>query len=242
MRSFPGDGRDERHVHTRRGSAQRGRGMWAGGLTVPGRSEAFSDAVFAIAITLLVLGLHVPEVGTGPLLNALARQWPSYAAYVVSFVTIGIIWINHHALFDRLVRLDRTLLIINVAFLMTVSILPFPTAILSEYLLDSQGGVAALIYSLNMALMGTIFGVLWLYVLRRKHLLAGEASAYEYTGFLIRFSVGAPIYLLAAVMALVDARITLATCFVLAVYYVSLSTPGVVRHHTGGDGPPPSER
>jgi uncharacterized membrane protein len=205
-------------------------------LTLPGRTEAFSDGVFAIAITLLVLELHVPHVN-GSLLAALGRMWPTYSAYVVSFLTIGIIWINHHALFDRLIRLDRSLLFLNLVFLMTVSVLPFPTAILSEYLLASQGPTAAMIYSVNMAVMGSTFGAMWLYVARRRHLLANAETTEDYTGFLLRFSAGAPIYLLAAILALFDARITLAICAALAIYYVSLSTPGQLRHHTTGDPP-----
>src|SRR5215470_9469621 len=94
-----------------------------------GRLEAFSDGVLSIAATLLVLELHVPESGDN-LGAALLAQWPSYAAYVVSFITIGIIWVNHHQLFALVRRVDRTLLFLNLALLMVVSVLPFPTAIL----------------------------------------------------------------------------------------------------------------
>src|ERR1700759_1438633 len=98
----------------------------------PSRLEAFSDGVFAIAITLLVLDLGVPEPGSGSLGHELLAQWPSYASYVISFLTIGIIWINHHAAFGRLRVVDHSILIWNLALLMTVSVLPFTTRLMAE--------------------------------------------------------------------------------------------------------------
>jgi uncharacterized membrane protein len=104
------------------------------------RMEAFSDGVFAIAITLLVLEIHVPEPGAGQSLGReLLAQWPSYAAFVVSFLTIGIIWINHHAMVRRLRVTDHSILIWNLLLLMTVSALPFTTALMSAYLKQGQG-------------------------------------------------------------------------------------------------------
>jgi uncharacterized membrane protein len=96
------------------------------------RLEAFSDGVLAIAATLLVLELHVPDAGQD-LGAALLAQWPSYAAYAVSFATIGIIWVNHHALFVHVRQVDRTLLFLNLLLLMVVSLIPFPTAILGRF-------------------------------------------------------------------------------------------------------------
>ena len=93
--------------------------------------EAFSDGVFAIAITLLVLEIHVPEPGPATSATSWPRQWPSYAAYVVSFLTIGIIWINHHAMVRRLRLVDHSILIWNLVLLMTVSVLPFTTALVA---------------------------------------------------------------------------------------------------------------
>src|ERR1700761_277819 len=98
------------------------------------RLEAFSDGVFAIANTLLVLDIHVPEPGSGRLGHELLAQWPSYAAYVITFITIGIIWINHHAAFGRLRSVDHSILFLNLALLLTVSVLPFTTRLMAEYL------------------------------------------------------------------------------------------------------------
>jgi hypothetical protein len=101
------------------------------------RLEAFSDGVFAVAATLLVLNL---KVGSGGLAHALAKQWPHYATYVVSFLTIGIIWLNHHAQFHRIDHPDRTLMVINLFLLMFVTLIPFPTGLLADHLNSGPDG------------------------------------------------------------------------------------------------------
>ncbi|HEX4308215.1 MAG TPA: TMEM175 family protein, partial [Solirubrobacterales bacterium] len=122
------------------------------------RLEAFSDGVFAIAITLLVLDLGVPKPGSGRLGHELLAQWPSYAAYLISFFTIGIIWINHHAAFSRLRGVDHSILIWNLVLLLTVSVLPFTTSLMAEYLKESSGeSLAAAIFGGSFLLMGTVF-------------------------------------------------------------------------------------
>ena len=124
----------------------------------PNRLEAFSDGVFAIAITLLVLDLHVPKPGSGELGHELLAQWPSYAAYVITFLTIGIIWINHHAAFSRLRSVDHSILIWNLLLLLTVGILPFTTSLMAAYLKEGSGErLAAAIYGASFLLMGAVF-------------------------------------------------------------------------------------
>src|SRR6476660_4703305 len=102
------------------------------------RTETFSDGVFAIAITLLVLQIGVPKPGSGSLARALGEQWPAYASYLVSFFTIGIIWINHHAVFASLERSDRGLLLLNLLLLAWVALIPWPTDLIAEYM--REGG------------------------------------------------------------------------------------------------------
>jgi len=138
------------------------------------RLESFSDGVIAVAITLLVLGFTVPVIGAhGSLVRALARNWPEDAAYVISFMTIGIIWINHHVMISRLRMADHTILILNLLLLMSIGILPFATALMASYLRQSNGqDVAAAVYSGAFLLMSIMFILLNRHILLRKsHML-----------------------------------------------------------------------
>src|ERR1700704_222760 len=108
------------------------------------RLEAFSDGVFAIAATLLVLELRVPS-DAPDLVGALVRLWPAYAAYLVSFLTIGIIWVNHHTLLEHCTRVDRRFLYLNLLLLIAVGIVPFPTALVGQYIVSESGATAALV-------------------------------------------------------------------------------------------------
>jgi uncharacterized membrane protein len=127
------------------------------------RIEAFSDGVFAIAITLLILELKVPHPGEGPLAARLAEQWPSYAAYLTSFATIGIMWVNHHRLFHLIHRVDHTLLVLNGLLLLGISIVPFPTALMAAYLGAPGQTLAALVYSGTYFYIAIAFNALWRY-------------------------------------------------------------------------------
>ncbi|RZU76109.1 putative membrane protein [Micromonospora kangleipakensis] len=142
-----------------------------------GRLAAFSDGVFAIVITLLVLDLRVPEYHQGELLTSLVREGPSYLAFVVSFVYIGVLWLNHHALL-RLVRgTTLTLSWINISILFGVVIIPFPTAVLSSALVDGDTDdlrVAVVMYALAAALMSAPWLVFFAYLRRHPTLRAGH--------------------------------------------------------------------
>ncbi|MGV8969807.1 MAG: TMEM175 family protein [Microbacteriaceae bacterium] len=146
------------------------------------RLEAFSDGVFAIATTLLVLEITVPRLGEdGNLFQSLADLWPSYVSYLVSFLTIGVIWVNHHFLIGLYQRVDRPLLFLNLGLLVVVAFIPFPTAVVAEYLVTgtpSQLSAAALLYGIvAMALTG-MFTLLWLHTRRAiDSLRDAEASA-----------------------------------------------------------------
>ncbi|MBV9542870.1 MAG: DUF1211 domain-containing protein, partial [Chloroflexi bacterium] len=130
----------------------------------PARLESFSDGVFSIAATLLVLDLHVPDV-TNDLAAALASQWSNYITYVVSFATIGIIWVNHHSLFAHVRHVDRRLLFLNLVLLMVVSAIPFPTALLSRYVgTGDQSHIAAAVYGGVIVVMSVAFTLLWRHV------------------------------------------------------------------------------
>jgi TMEM175 potassium channel family protein len=191
-------------------------------MTSSRRLEAFSDGVFAIAITLLVLDLAVPprEDSDGDLGAALSHQWPAYFAYLVSFLVIGIIWINHHTVFDRVRRIDRPVMFANLALLLMVSVIPFPTKLLAEYLTaGADSHIAAAVYSATMFAMGLAFGVLWLTVTRDARLLHEHIDPVASRAAIRRFGVGNVFYLITIGLSFVNAILTLAVHAALAVYY-----------------------
>ena len=187
-----------------------------------GRLEAFSDGVFAIAITLLVLEIPVPSADSAALADELLDQWPVYAAYVVSFAIIGIIWINHHAVFGYVERVDRGLLFLNLNLLLWVALIPWPTSLLAEFMQSggSDERAAALVYAATMTVMGASFGGLWLYIAHRPGVGAvARLQPLEVRSHTRRFVVGAPLYALSVGLALVSAPACLAVNALLAVYY-----------------------
>ena len=139
------------------------------------RLEAFSDGVFAIAATLLVLELRVP-VDSQDLVRSLLALWPAYAVYLVSFMTIGIIWVNHHTLLEHCKRVDRRFLYLNLLLLIAVGIVPFPTSLVDRYILSEQGATAALVvYGLGALLIAIAFSGLFFYA-THDHRLVGDAA------------------------------------------------------------------
>jgi TMEM175 potassium channel family protein len=190
------------------------------------RLEAFSDGVFAIAITLLVLQIGVPEAGEGELWHALAAEWPSFAAFTVSFFVIGIIWVNHHGVIDRLQRVDRTVLFLTLALLFFVAFIPFPTALLAEHLdAGVDEGVAAAVYMGAMSLISISFGALRTYINARRRQLGVDLTEEEVRRLARLFSVGTPVYLVSIGIAFVSPGAVLAITALLAVYYAA--APGI---------------
>ncbi len=186
------------------------------------RLESFSDGVIAVAITLLVLGITVPDPGrTASLATALGHNWPDYAAYAVSFVTIGIIWINHHAMIGRLRETDHSILILNLLLLMAIGILPFATELMATYLRDPHGrALAAAIYSGSLLLMSVFFAALNRHILLdRAHMLTSELPLQVRRHVLSRSITGLAPYVVATALAPVSAYATLAICGAVAVYY-----------------------
>ena len=189
-----------------------------------GRLEAFSDGVFAVAITLLALNLAVAGPGHGPLARQLVSHWPSFAAYFVSFLTIGIIWVNHHTLFKNFSEIDRTLLFLNLLLLFFVVAIPFATATIAAYL--SRGGadasLAAAVFQAVFEGMSLSFGLVFWWSIRREHLKiapAGTRSA------IIRFGAGNVAYAAAIGIAFLSAPASLLVSALVAGYYVIEQTP-----------------
>ena len=141
-----------------------------------GRVEAFSDGVFAIAITLLILAVGIEEaISQGHLSDELLDLWPAYIAYAVSFLTVGIMWVNHHQIFRHFEHVDRTLLLLNILLLMLIAFTPFPTRVVAQHM---ESGVdrepAALLYGITMTLTAVCFFSVWYY--GSRHLLRPDAD------------------------------------------------------------------
>src|SRR5262249_36824077 len=130
------------------------------------RIEAFSDGVFAIAITLLILDVRVPSIAQGSLGVALRRQWPTYIAYLISFSFIGIMWVNHHRLFNHIRRSDSGLMFLNLLLLLGVSVVPFPTALLAAHYYAPGRTIAAAVFNGTYFVIAIFFNILWRHVVR----------------------------------------------------------------------------
>ena len=188
-----------------------------------GRIEAFSDGVYAIAITLLVLELKVPHGLDAPGLRAaLVQQWPAYVAFLVSFLTIGIMWINHHRLFDLLRRSDSGLLVLNGLQLLTVTVVPFPTALVAAYMGHDGGRVAAAVYTGWSLVIGAAYNVLWRYAAspgRRRPLLRVPPDAPEVRAIQDQYRLGPLWYGIAFATSFASPALAVGMCGVLALYY-----------------------
>jgi uncharacterized membrane protein len=183
------------------------------------RLEAFSDGVFAVAITLLVIEIAVP---TGEdLWHQLKEEWPSFAAFFVSFWVIGIIWVNHHGVLDHLKRANRGVLYLNLLLLMTVVFIPFSTALLAEHLKSgADEEVAAVVYSAAFTAMGLAFGSLWTYITRHGQALGVELSDNEVRRRTVVFLIGNPFYVIALVVAFISPAAVLVINGAVAIYYM----------------------
>jgi uncharacterized membrane protein len=195
-----------------------------------GRIEAFSDGVFAIAITLLIIEIGVPHLEDEPpgttLPQALVGLWPSYLGYVISFLQIGVIWANHHNRFRFIERSDHGLLFLNILFLMCVAFIPFPTALLAEYLerTASERETAGVIYAGTLAVTAVFFTLLWLYAAANR-LVDRNLDSSLVRAMTRRYLLGTVAYLLVFVLAYVNVAASLILIVILALLFV-LPEPG----------------
>jgi uncharacterized membrane protein len=192
--------------------------------TETARLEAFSDGVFAVAITLLVLDLKVPKVaevaGRGGLLAALLGQWPAFLAYVTSFLTILVMWVNHHTLFTHIRRSNHPFLYLNGMLLLLVSCVPFTTSLLAEHIRAPEASrTAAAVYAGNFVLLAVVFNLLWRYASRGNRLLAPDASAAAVAAITRQYGFGPPLYLLAFALAFVSVPASVGICMALAAFF-----------------------
>ncbi|TML12490.1 MAG: DUF1211 domain-containing protein [Actinobacteria bacterium] len=184
-----------------------------------GRLEAFSDGVFAIAVTLLILAVGIDQArASGSLSHQLIHLWPAYIAYAVSFVTVGIMWINHHELFRHFAGADRILLLLNTLLLMLIAFTPFPTRVVAQFAhTESDRRAAALLYGLNFTITAILFLAVWMYGSRR--LLRPDADPREVTGITRSYLPGAPLYGTATLIAFASPIASLIMFAAIALFY-----------------------
>ncbi|HEY7405311.1 MAG TPA: TMEM175 family protein [Candidatus Angelobacter sp.] len=198
------------------------------------RIEAFSDGIFAIAITLLILEIKIPhQQETGHLGAALLRQWPSYVAFLLSFTYIGVMWINHHRMFNHIKRANDVLLALNLLLLLGVTVVPFPTAVLAEHLGGPDQRAAAIVYNATFLLIAIAFNLLWQYAVRRgllhEHVLNSAANISR------QYAVGPVIYASCLVLAWFSVKASVAANIALALFFAL--PPSLMKKHNSSIHP-----
>jgi uncharacterized membrane protein len=185
------------------------------------RLETFADGVMAIAITLLILDVRVPRLAGSSLWSALAEQWPNYVAFVASFLTIGIIWVNHHHMFKLIERTTHAFLMLNVVFLMTICFLPFPTALVAEYIRNPDGRhVATAVYGGTMTAIAIMFNVVWRYAGSWHRLLVPGISDAALAKMNRDYLAGPAAYATVTLVAFIQPYVSLAIIGGLCVYWL----------------------
>jgi uncharacterized membrane protein len=190
-----------------------------------GRTEAFSDGVFAVAITLLVLNIKIPGLDLSPsnlkdnVLAQLGNEWPMLAAYITSFATIGVMWLNHHRLFTHIKRTDTGLLLLNLLLLLVIVFIPVPTALVAEYLARPDLHSAAILYSGTMVVLAICYNLLWRYASYHNRLLGKNVDTRAVKAINRQFWFGPLPYLVALILALFSTPASLGLNFLLALFF-----------------------
>jgi uncharacterized membrane protein len=183
------------------------------------RVEAFADGVFAIAATLLIIDVVVRAPG-GSLGAAVLHAWPAYAAYAVSFLTIGVMWLNHHTCMRQIGSADRTFVVLNLVLLMCIAFFPFPTRLVAEHIHDAGLRAAALTYGATGTATAVCFGAFWFYAARGRRLIAANADQKTVSGLSRSYLPGAPLYASATLVALWSPVASVSLYAAIVVFYL----------------------
>jgi uncharacterized membrane protein len=189
-----------------------------------GRLEAFSDGVFAVAITLLVLDIKTPkaaDLATAHLglTEALLAQWPAYLSYVLSFLTVLVMWANHHEMFRHIRRVDDTFLLLNGLLLLFITLAPFPTSLLAEYIVQPEARTAAMVYSGMFIGIGIFFNVMWIYASHKGRLLVRNYDRVAVKHITRGYLVAPLVYVAAFLLAMVSVAACVGLCYLLTMYF-----------------------
>lgn len=187
------------------------------------RIEAFSDAVFAIAITILVLDLKIPKLENSsnnvPLYNLLLNQWPVFLSYLTSFATILIMWVNHHYLFNLIKKINRPFMFLNGLLLLLIAFVPFPTALLAEYIRLPDGKTAAALYAGTYVMIGIAFNLIWFYATSKNKLLYDNVIILEINKINLGYFIGPFFYALAFITSFFNVYASFGITIALAIFY-----------------------
>lgn len=185
-----------------------------------GRLEGFSDGVIAVAITLLVLNLQPPALTSDDGLRLwLVHQIPNFLAFVTSFATIGVMWINHHRMFSHIKRVDSTLMALNLLLLLIIVFVPYPTALVAQYLFMPDHRVGALLFNGTYVVLAICFNLLMRYATHGNRLLGKNVDQNEIKTMLRQFRYGPLAYLLTFMLTWVNVPVSLALNLLLALYW-----------------------
>lgn len=187
-----------------------------------GRLEGFSDGVIAVAITLLVLGLQPPAQvypKDTDLLSHLWHQWPNFLAFVTSFATIGVMWLNHHRMFSFIKRVDTTLMSLNLLLLLVIVFIPFPTALVAQYLTMPGFHTAAALFNGSYVLLAICFGLLFRYASHKNRLLGKEVDQDKMQIMLRQFRFGWLPYIVTFALTWVSVPVSLTLNLLLAIFW-----------------------
>lgn len=187
------------------------------------RLEAFSDGVFAVAITLLVLNIQVPPVKNG-LLNGLQNTAPSYLGYVTSFLVIGLFWANHHYMFKYIKRTDHFLLLLNILALMCLVLIPFATEFLTTFIHSGDRNNVAMIYCGTLLLTSIMYNLLWQYASADYRLVDEEIPRDVLQRMTRRYLLSLPLYLCTLIIATISVEVCLALNIIIALVYALPAT------------------
>ena len=198
-----------------------------------GRLEAFSDGVFAVAITLLVLNIKIPGIDLPSsqlpddtnLWQALLNEWPMLAAYATSFATIGVMWLNHHRLYVHIKHTNTVLMLLNLLLLLVIVFIPVPTALLAEYILKPGQHAAAIVYSGTFFAMSCCYNIFWRYASYHNRLLGKNVDSYAVAAINRQFMFGPISYLIVLGIAFINTPVTVILQFLLALYFALPGRP-----------------